>query len=233
MPQERFLTPSLWNVIFLIRSNAFRVNNIHIHPDVYIYIFHIYTLGPRENTFSANLRVQKSVSQPSCPKEFAGLIPNYTDCSKFISCNNGQSFSQDCPPGTLFDTNQNICDFPYKSLCFDGQTGQTVYENLAGQKGQTWQGISRGEIGSSSGTHNGYLYQGAGTVISGVSETSHQAAGVHRGAYGGNSFQGLGGTQNKDYGGSSGASFATHGYQQNINSNLDFGTQCNGGDCLR
>ncbi|CAH1962569.1 unnamed protein product [Acanthoscelides obtectus] len=76
--------------------------------------------GPRQNTVG-NLRSAKSIAQPSCPEDFTGLIPNYTDCSKFINCNNGQSMSQDCPPGTLFDTNKNLCDFPQNAVCFNGQ----------------------------------------------------------------------------------------------------------------
>ncbi|VEN46185.1 unnamed protein product [Callosobruchus maculatus] len=76
--------------------------------------------GPRQNTV-AKIRSAKSIAQPKCPEDFTGLIPNYTDCSKFINCNNGQSMSQDCPPGTLFDTNRNLCDFPQNAVCFNGQ----------------------------------------------------------------------------------------------------------------
>nr|CAI5829392.1 unnamed protein product [Callosobruchus analis] len=76
--------------------------------------------GPRQNTI-AKTRSAKSISQPKCPEDFTGLIPNYTDCSKFINCNNGQSMSQDCPPGTLFDMNRNLCDFPQNAVCFNGQ----------------------------------------------------------------------------------------------------------------
>nr|CAH7761024.1 unnamed protein product [Callosobruchus chinensis] len=76
--------------------------------------------GPRQNTVS-RIRSAKSIAQPKCPEDFTGLIPNYTDCSKFINCNNGQFMSQDCPPGTLFDTNRNLCDFPQNAVCFNGQ----------------------------------------------------------------------------------------------------------------
>lgn len=90
--------------------------------------------GPKYNSVR-----QRSISQPksfdqstnhitevkqiSCPEGFSGLIPNYTDCSKFISCNQGQQFSMDCPAGTLFNINQNVCDFPYKTTCFSGIKG--------------------------------------------------------------------------------------------------------------
>lgn len=180
----------------------------------------IFIPGSRESTVSSNLRVQKSISQPSCPKEFTGLIPNYTDCSKFINCNNGQSFPMDCPPGTLFDANKNICDFPYNALCFDGQSGQVVHENLSGQKGQAWQG-------GQSGTQHGYWYQGSGSHALGQSESTHQAGGVHSGAISGGDILGYRGSQ---YGGSSGT------YSQIINSNLDFGQEnsgCKTEDCTR
>ncbi|KAJ8982219.1 hypothetical protein NQ317_013521 [Molorchus minor] len=88
--------------------------------------------GPRENTLEG-MRSQKSTSQPTCPTEFVGLMPNYTDCSKFVNCNNGQHFSMDCPPGTLFDIDQNICDFTYKATCFNGQSNQEHQGHTADQ----------------------------------------------------------------------------------------------------
>ncbi|CAG9815213.1 unnamed protein product [Phaedon cochleariae] len=82
--------------------------------------------GPRQNSLGNSIRVPKSVHQANCPEGFSGLIPNYTDCSKFISCNDGNSMPMDCPPGTLFDTSQNICDHPNKCTCFDGKSGTEV-----------------------------------------------------------------------------------------------------------
>lgn len=142
----------------------------------------------------------------------------------------------DCPPGTLFDANRNICDFPYKSLCFDGQSGQTVYENLSGQKGQTWQEVSHGVGG---------VYSGSQTVYHGGGASSHQGGwGVHSGGvYGGGIYQesqgnneAYTGSQDKHNGQLSQSSSGSYGYQQNVNSNLNFGqdsTPCNSGDCTR
>lgn len=131
----------------------------------------------------------------------------------------------DCPPGTLFDANKNICDFPYNALCFDGKSGQVVHENLSSQKGHAWQG---GQSGTSSATQHGNLYEGGVAHGLGYSETSHQAAGVHSGAVSEGNIQGYRGSQ---YGGNSG----TYTYQ-NINSNLDFGQEnsgCRTGECTR
>lgn len=74
--------------------------------------------GPRQSTLGA--RVTKSVKQASCPEGFSGLMPNYTDCSKFISCNDGQGTPMDCAPGTLFNINLNVCDHPENVECFGG-----------------------------------------------------------------------------------------------------------------
>lgn len=125
----------------------------------------------------------------------------------------------DCAPGTLFDTKQNICDFPHNALCFDGKNGQFVYENLSGQKGQKWVQGSSGHSGIYSGTQSGFTHQGSGTRDLGYSESSYQAAGIHRGAVSGGNIQGYRGD---DYGSGSG----THSYQ-NINSKLDYGEQNN------
>ncbi|KAG5876780.1 hypothetical protein JTB14_038406 [Gonioctena quinquepunctata] len=95
--------------------------------------------GPRQD-IPANIRVTKSVRQASCPDGFSGLIPNYTDCSKFISCNNGQSMPMDCPPGTLFDTKQNVCDHPNKCSCFNGQSGSEIGIQIGQAVGQQNQG---------------------------------------------------------------------------------------------
>lgn len=185
-------------------------------------------LGSSANILSRNLRVPKSVTQPSCPQEFAGLMPNYTDCSKFISCNNGQSVTMDCAPGTLFDTKKNICDFPHNALCFDGKNGQFVYQNLSGQKGQTWVQGSYGQSGTYAGTQREFTHQGGGTHSSGYSENSYQTEGGQSGAVSEGKIETYRGSQ---YGGGS----RTYNYQ-NINSKLNFGeqnTMCNSPECSR
>ncbi|KAJ8956326.1 hypothetical protein NQ318_015064, partial [Aromia moschata] len=150
--------------------------------------------GPRENTL-LGARSQKALVQPQCPKEFTGLIPNYTDCSKFISCNAGQGFSIDCPPGTLFDINQNVCDFSYKAACFNAQNGGSHNTSGVEKDGEYHQGQN--------------LYQYGYNQNSGLNQG--------RGSYGGQSYQ-------EHYGGSSAGSSYGHG-EQSINSKLDFGQE--------
>ncbi|XP_031332039.1 uncharacterized protein LOC116162542 [Photinus pyralis] len=55
--------------------------------------------------------------KPKCPKDVVGLHPHPTDCSKFLNCANGQTFIQDCGPGTVFNPNLKVCDFPYNVDC--------------------------------------------------------------------------------------------------------------------
>ncbi|KAJ8916664.1 hypothetical protein NQ315_000309, partial [Exocentrus adspersus] len=93
----------------------------------------------RQNSITLQTKRSRSVVQATCPDGFTGLIPNYTDCAKFINCNNGQQAALDCPPGTLFDTTQNICNFPHLVTCFNGEAG-------VGYQGQgNWQEQGRGQ----------------------------------------------------------------------------------------
>ncbi|KAL1502427.1 hypothetical protein ABEB36_007568 [Hypothenemus hampei] len=63
----------------------------------------------------------QNFQQAKCPDDFSGLIPNYTDCSKFIQCNSGIQTPRDCPPGTLFDTNLNVCNHDREVTCFSSE----------------------------------------------------------------------------------------------------------------
>ncbi|XP_044764344.1 uncharacterized protein LOC123320918 [Coccinella septempunctata] len=68
--------------------------------------------------------------QPKCPEDFSGRIPNYGNCSKFIVCMQGKAMAQICPPGTLFDTNRNVCDFPKIAKCFNGENRDQSTPNV-------------------------------------------------------------------------------------------------------
>ncbi|XP_028142501.1 uncharacterized protein LOC114336349 isoform X1 [Diabrotica virgifera virgifera] len=89
--------------------------------------------GPSSNTIE-NVRVQKSVLQASCPAGFSGIIPDYFDCSKFINCDNGQENKMSCAPGTLFDMEKNMCDYPQSTTCFNGDNSLEL--NVAGAQQQ-------------------------------------------------------------------------------------------------
>lgn len=60
---------------------------------------------------------KQNQGEPKCPDGFQGLTVHPTDCKKFLNCANGQSFVQDCAPGTLFNQKIGNCDFPYNVDC--------------------------------------------------------------------------------------------------------------------
>lgn len=77
--------------------------------------------GPRKSMLIRNHEDLTAENQASCPEGFSGLIPHYTDCSKFINCNNGAENIMDCAPGTLFDSRTNTCDYPEKAICVNSK----------------------------------------------------------------------------------------------------------------
>ncbi|XP_026679374.1 uncharacterized protein LOC103509181 [Diaphorina citri] len=52
-----------------------------------------------------------------CPPGHDGILPHPNSCRKYLSCANGQTFESDCAPGTLFNPDLSICDFPYNVDC--------------------------------------------------------------------------------------------------------------------
>lgn len=62
-----------------------------------------------------------------CPAGASGVQPHPYDCTKFLNCANGQTFIQDCGPGTAFSPSLLVCDFKDKVDCGQGYlyTGQS------------------------------------------------------------------------------------------------------------
>lgn len=58
-----------------------------------------------------------SDTTPKCPAGESGLFPHPTICEKFLNCANGQTFIQDCGPGTVFNPKFKVCDYPYNVDC--------------------------------------------------------------------------------------------------------------------
>ncbi|KAH8395222.1 hypothetical protein KR222_002788 [Zaprionus bogoriensis] len=65
-------------------------------------------------------RLQEQAPTPRCAPGVSGLQPHPYDCTKFLNCDNGRTFIQDCGPGTAFSPSQLICDFKHKVNCGDG-----------------------------------------------------------------------------------------------------------------
>ncbi|KAK9711184.1 Chitin binding Peritrophin-A domain [Popillia japonica] len=84
--------------------------------------------GPRQAALTEKEALSEAL-QARCPQGFSGIIPHYTNCAKFINCNNGVEFVMDCAPGTLFDTKTNMCDYPHKATCADKEDNEDDVTN--------------------------------------------------------------------------------------------------------
>ncbi|KAL1459424.1 hypothetical protein WDU94_011406 [Cyamophila willieti] len=61
-----------------------------------------------------NQKRQSPKSGPvKCPPGANGPHSHPNTCAKYLSCANGRTFEMDCAPGTLFNPDLSICDFPY------------------------------------------------------------------------------------------------------------------------
>lgn len=79
--------------------------------------------GPRQSVLLHHREQLTEETQPGCPGGFSGIIPHYTECSKFISCDRGVGHVMDCPPSTLFDVDSNTCDYPSRARCVNQREG--------------------------------------------------------------------------------------------------------------
>lgn len=82
---------------------------------------------PSHETYGANrlidirpqagevLLVEASGNQP-CTKSH-GLEPVATSCAHFLNCVHGNGVQQECGPGTVFNAELQVCDWPYKVDC--------------------------------------------------------------------------------------------------------------------
>ncbi|XP_052860000.1 uncharacterized protein LOC128267239 [Anopheles cruzii] len=64
---------------------------------------------------AANIGQQQAALE--CPRGVVGLRPHPTDCRKFLQCNDGARFVQDCAPGTAFNPLMLICDYIHNVDC--------------------------------------------------------------------------------------------------------------------
>lgn len=80
-----------------------------------------------------------------CEKYASGLFPHPTNCKKFLHCDNGRTFIQDCGPGTAFNAELQVCDWPKNVDCgdrqYDGEARRTeTRDEEAGSKVNTVNG---------------------------------------------------------------------------------------------
>ncbi|XP_069680100.1 uncharacterized protein teq isoform X2 [Periplaneta americana] len=55
-----------------------------------------------------------------------GFAPHPTDCSKYLNCWRGTTHTQQCGPGTLFNPQTLVCDFPYNVNCVTSTSSTAV-----------------------------------------------------------------------------------------------------------
>ncbi|KPU78925.1 uncharacterized protein Dana_GF10854, isoform B [Drosophila ananassae] len=77
-------------------------------------------------------RLQQLNGEAKCPPGINGLHPHPTDCTKFLNCANGQTFVQDCGPGTAFDPKLLLC--AHKGSVDCGSGGAQPYSNANGDR---------------------------------------------------------------------------------------------------
>ncbi|XP_076238933.1 uncharacterized protein LOC143182076 [Calliopsis andreniformis] len=54
------------------------------------------------------------VKKVACPQDYTGLLPHPDTCKKFLQCANGITYVMDCGPGTAFNPETTVCDWPHK-----------------------------------------------------------------------------------------------------------------------
>ncbi|XP_005178873.1 uncharacterized protein LOC101896627 isoform X4 [Musca domestica] len=72
-----------------------------------------------------------------CPPGASGLHPHPQDCEKFLQCSNGQTFIQNCGPGTGFDSLRLVCDYKEKVQCGSGSVWAITTDVTTVQHGHT------------------------------------------------------------------------------------------------
>ncbi|EDW68611.2 LOW QUALITY PROTEIN: uncharacterized protein Dvir_GJ12600 [Drosophila virilis] len=93
-----------------------------------------------EGQAGRSARMQQLNTQPKCAAGLNGLQPHPYDCTKFLNCANGQTFIQNCGPGTAFSPTMLVCDYKHKVDCGDGRFNVDV--SAQGQTGGTSGGLT-------------------------------------------------------------------------------------------
>ncbi|KAH8288065.1 hypothetical protein KR018_011505, partial [Drosophila ironensis] len=112
--------------------------------------------SPGPATESTRLgRLRQLDGEPKCPPGVNGLHPHPTDCTKFLNCANGQTFVQDCGPGTAFDPKSLICVHKGSVDCGSGggqYRGNTIIYDFLLTLGSGYTDPSAGALSCPPGT---------------------------------------------------------------------------------
>lgn len=76
---------------------------------------------------------QQELVPIECEHGVSGLFAHPLDCTKFLNCDHGRTFIQDCGPGTAFNDLFKVCDWPHKVNCgtrlLNSNTNNDPYSN--------------------------------------------------------------------------------------------------------
>ncbi|XP_070496054.1 uncharacterized protein [Chironomus tepperi] len=74
-----------------------------------------------KSTSTSRLPATTSIPVHRCPPSGFGLIPHYTNCSRYFECIAGIRHLRFCPYGLLFDSVTLRCTYPELAVCAGGQ----------------------------------------------------------------------------------------------------------------
>lgn len=71
-----------------------------------------------QSNYGVGQHSQRQENAPiRCENGASGLFAHPLDCRKFLNCDHGRTFIQDCGPGTAFNDVFKVCDWPHKVDC--------------------------------------------------------------------------------------------------------------------
>ncbi|CAH2244959.1 jg20393 [Pararge aegeria aegeria] len=104
-----------------------------------------------------------------CPADFTihRLLPDPTDCNRFLYCVFGDTQPRYCPPGLHFNPNKQVCDWSWNAGCVSNRNSgsQGLAISNPGNDGEdalviedTRNGLVIGDLGAT-GIHDAFWYQ--------------------------------------------------------------------------
>lgn len=98
---------------------------------------------------------QRQQQQIQCESGASGLYSHPYDCTKFLNCDHGRTFIQDCGPGTLFNDVFKVCDWPHKVDCGSRNSNLESNSNSNGNANSNGNSYSNGNANSNGNSYNG------------------------------------------------------------------------------
>lgn len=102
---------------------------------------------------------RQEIAPIQCESGASGLFAHPLDCKKFLNCDHGRTFTQECGPGTVFNDVFKVCDWPHKVDCGS--------RNPNGQ--------AEGELNSEASNHEPFYGEGMLDSRMGLDSRAHSA----------------------------------------------------------